>query len=309
MCAHRREVLTYYARLDCADNRERSPRRPVRDVLEIAGLTARQSARRLAGRADLHRLSFAQAALGGRRVLLLDETLSGLDAFAARDLCGRIARLAAEGVAVLIAARDPAVLERLRHVLVMRDGRIVRWGRSIQGDARRRERLQPARRDESACEERNCAVIDGKRTGVWVSSTPPRAIDAYASPNGQTMCRQQRHAASQSAPSTDASRPRRDTEFPAALGGAASRITSRCLPDERRERPRTIRPSRMTSTRAASRSSTAGSRAAISTATPSQRAERSGRTGHGAQMHRDRTTSRRAGAPGVRPTRLREAEP
>jgi len=34
------EVLTYYARLDCADNRERSPRGLVRDVLEIAGLTA-----------------------------------------------------------------------------------------------------------------------------------------------------------------------------------------------------------------------------------------------------------------------------
>src|SRR5206468_7356178 len=31
------EVLTYYARLDCADNRERSPRGLVRDALEIAG--------------------------------------------------------------------------------------------------------------------------------------------------------------------------------------------------------------------------------------------------------------------------------
>ncbi len=93
------EVLTYYARADSL------------------------------GRADLHRLSFAQAALGGRRVLLLDETLSGLDAFARRDLRGRIARLAAEGVAVLITSRDPAVLERLAaRVLVMRDGRIVRAG-------------------------------------------------------------------------------------------------------------------------------------------------------------------------------------
>ncbi len=97
------EVLTYYARLDCADNRERSARGLVRDALEIAGLTAATDLRAdTLGRADLHRLSFAQAALGGRRVLLLDETLSGLDAFARRDLCGRIA--------------------------VMRDGRIVRAG-------------------------------------------------------------------------------------------------------------------------------------------------------------------------------------
>jgi len=124
------EVLTYYARLDCADNRERSPRGLVRDALEIAGLTGATDLRADSlGRADLHRLSFAQAALGGRRVLLLDETLSGLDAFARRDLCGRIARLAAEGVAVLITSRDPAVLERLAaRVLVMRDGRIVRAG-------------------------------------------------------------------------------------------------------------------------------------------------------------------------------------
>jgi ABC-2 type transport system ATP-binding protein len=125
-----REVLSYYARLHCAVSRERSPRGLVREALEIAGLAA---AAELPvdslGRADLHRLNFAQAALGGRRVLLLDEPFSGLDAFARRDLRGRIARLAAEGVAVVITARDPAALERLAaRVLVLRDGRIVRAG-------------------------------------------------------------------------------------------------------------------------------------------------------------------------------------
>jgi len=102
----------------------------VREALEIAGLTAAAELRvDSLGRADLHRLNFAQATLAGRRVLLLDETFSGLDAFARRDLRGRIARLAAEGVAVLITARDPAALERLAaRVLVLRDGRIVRAG-------------------------------------------------------------------------------------------------------------------------------------------------------------------------------------
>ncbi|HLQ59093.1 MAG TPA: ABC transporter ATP-binding protein [Gemmatimonadales bacterium] len=124
------EVLMYYARLHCAASNERAPRGLVLEALEIAGLTAAAALRvEGLGRADLHRLSFAQAAMGGRRVLLLDETLSGLDAFARRDLRGRIARLAAEGVAVLITARDPAALERLAaRVLVMRDGRIVRAG-------------------------------------------------------------------------------------------------------------------------------------------------------------------------------------
>jgi len=124
------EVLTYYARLHCAVSNERGPRGLVREAVEIAGLTAVAELRvEGLGRTDLHRLSFAQAAMGGRRVLLLDETLSGLDAFARRDLRGRIARLAAEGVAVLITSRDPAALERLAaRVLVMRDGRIVRAG-------------------------------------------------------------------------------------------------------------------------------------------------------------------------------------
>jgi ABC-type multidrug transport system ATPase subunit len=124
------EALTYYARLQCAVIRQRALRGLVREALEIAGLAAAAELRvDSLGRADLHRLNLAQAALGGRRVLLLDETLSGLDAFARRDLRGRIARLAAEGVAVLITSRDPAALERLAaRVLVMRDGRIVRAG-------------------------------------------------------------------------------------------------------------------------------------------------------------------------------------
>ena len=124
------ELLMYYARLHCAVSRERAPRGLVREALEIAGLGAAADLRvDSLGRADLHRLSLAQAAMGGRRVLLLDETLSGLDAFARRDLRGRIARLAAEGVAVLITSRDPAALERLAaRVLVLRDGRIVRAG-------------------------------------------------------------------------------------------------------------------------------------------------------------------------------------
>ena len=124
------EVLMYYARLHCGTSNERSAQGLVRDALEIAGLAAAaELAVESLGRADLHRLNFAQAALGGRRVLLLDETFSGLDAFARRDLRGRIARLAVEGVAVLITARDPAALERLAaRVLVLRDGRVVRAG-------------------------------------------------------------------------------------------------------------------------------------------------------------------------------------
>jgi ABC-2 type transport system ATP-binding protein len=123
-----REVLAYYARFHAAGAAAR--RALVRDALEVAGLAAAADARAAAlGRADLHRLVLAQAALGGRRVLLLDETLSGLDPVARRDLCARLSRLAATGVAILLAARDLAALERLAgRVIVLRAGRIVRSG-------------------------------------------------------------------------------------------------------------------------------------------------------------------------------------
>lgn len=125
-----REVLTYYARLHADRGGEPFARRLVREAFDASGLGASaESLVSTLGRADLQRLSVAQATLGRRRVLLLDETLSALDAVARRDLRGRIAALAADGVAVLIASRDPAALECLAaRVLVLREGRIVRAG-------------------------------------------------------------------------------------------------------------------------------------------------------------------------------------
>lgn len=122
-----REVLAYYARFHARGPRHRAL---VHDALEVAGLAPAADARAAAlGRADLQRLSLAQATLGGRRVLLLDETLSGLDPLARRDLCWRVAHLAATGVAVLLAARDLGALERVAgRVVVLRAGRIVRAG-------------------------------------------------------------------------------------------------------------------------------------------------------------------------------------
>jgi ABC-type multidrug transport system ATPase subunit len=125
-----REVLTYYARLHAAADPERTPLGLVREALELAGLgAAAELLVRELGHADVQRLALAQAILGRRRVLVLDEFFTNLDAIARRDLRGRIARLAAEGVAILITARDPAALERLAaRALVLREGRVVRAG-------------------------------------------------------------------------------------------------------------------------------------------------------------------------------------
>ena len=121
-----KEALLYYARL----HRTANEIAIVQEALDLAGLGAAGGLRVSAlGRADLHRLALAQAVLGQRRVLLLDEIFSGLDAIARRDLRGRIAYIASTGVAVLLAARDPVALERLAaRVFVMRGGQIVRAG-------------------------------------------------------------------------------------------------------------------------------------------------------------------------------------
>jgi len=75
-----RELLGYYARFHAIGAMRRVL---VHDALEIAGLAPIANARAAAlGRVDLQRLALAQAALGGRQVLLLDETLSGLDPLA-----------------------------------------------------------------------------------------------------------------------------------------------------------------------------------------------------------------------------------
>ena len=122
-----RELLEYYARLHARPTRQRQL---VREALDVAGLgTIGHVQASTLAKVDLQRLSLAQAALGGRRVLLLDEMLCGIDAFARRDLVGRIAHLAAQGVAILVTARDPLVLERLAaRVLVLENGRVVRAG-------------------------------------------------------------------------------------------------------------------------------------------------------------------------------------
>ena len=122
-----REVLDYYARLHVPGARRRAL---VGEALELGGLDAvvGQRAAQLS-KAFVQRLALAQAALGDRRVLLLDETLSGVDPLVRRALGERLQRLAVRGVAMLLASNDVAALERLvARVLVMRGGKVVREG-------------------------------------------------------------------------------------------------------------------------------------------------------------------------------------
>src|SRR5256886_5222680 len=106
-----REVLEYFARFHVVGVARRGL---VAAALERSGL-AGAAERRAAGLPLplARRLALAQAVLGHRRVLLLDETLSGVDAAGRRAVCERVRELAASGVAVLLASSDLAAVGAL----------------------------------------------------------------------------------------------------------------------------------------------------------------------------------------------------
>jgi len=120
-----RETLDYYARFHAPGPARRAL---VAAALELGGLgdvADRRTAALSQGFAQ--RLALAQAALGGRQVLLLDETLSAVDPPVRRALCDGLQRLAGRGVAVLLSSHDLAAVERLAgRVVVLVRGRVVR---------------------------------------------------------------------------------------------------------------------------------------------------------------------------------------
>ena len=121
-----REVLARFA-ADHAHGRA-ARRALVDDALDLGGLAAWADRRSAAlSRGIAQRLAFAQAALGRRELVLLDETLSGLDPLAQRDARERIRGLLERGVTVVIASHDLATVERLAgRVVILQQGRTVR---------------------------------------------------------------------------------------------------------------------------------------------------------------------------------------
>ena len=121
-----REVLARFA----ADHgRTRAARRAlVDDALAFGGLGVWADRRAGALSHGIgQRLALAQAALGARELVLLDETLSGMDPLAQREARGRIRALLERGVTVVIASHDLATVERLAsRVAVLQGGRTIR---------------------------------------------------------------------------------------------------------------------------------------------------------------------------------------
>ncbi len=119
-----REVLDYHTMLReiPVDDRQGA----VDEALESSGLAAAALAPVSAlPRSFAPRLCLAQALVGRPRMLLLDETLSGLDPVTRRELSVVLRALSTSGVTLIIAAPELDVLEPLAHrVAIIVEGRI-----------------------------------------------------------------------------------------------------------------------------------------------------------------------------------------
>jgi len=170
-----REVLARFA----ADH-ARSPaarRTLVDEALGSGGLMAWADRRAAALSLGItQRLAFAQAALGRRELVLLDETLSGLDPLAQRDARERIRGLLDRGTTVIVASHDLATVERLAsRVVILQQGRTVRVLEAsdlarelslvlvVEGSPRAAARILAQRYPDVWCEPAGARVAIGPR--------------------------------------------------------------------------------------------------------------------------------------------------
>jgi len=106
-------------------------RRRTRELLDYVGLGARADHRpsQLSG-GEMQRVAIARALANRPRLLLADEPTGELDQATGEQVAALLDRVNADGTALVIVTHDPALAERSRRVLTMRDGR-------IEGEVRR----------------------------------------------------------------------------------------------------------------------------------------------------------------------------
>jgi ABC-2 type transport system ATP-binding protein len=118
-----RENVDYFARL------VRAPGTQAREAIELVGLG--DDAGRVVGSmsgGQRSRVSLATALVGRPEVLVLDEPTVGLDPVLRRDLWQAFARLAGEGVSLLVSSHVMDEAERCDELLLLRDGRLLARG-------------------------------------------------------------------------------------------------------------------------------------------------------------------------------------
>ena len=96
-----------------------------RELLEYVGLASRADHRpsQLSG-GEMQRVAIARALANRPRLLLADEPTGELDQSTGEQIAELLDRVNADGTALVIVTHDPAIADRSRRVLTMRDGRI-----------------------------------------------------------------------------------------------------------------------------------------------------------------------------------------
>jgi ABC-2 type transport system ATP-binding protein len=119
------EAVEHYATLHDISAADRGAE--VHRLLDAVGLTP-HAGKRIAelSRGMTQRIGIAQALAGRPRVLLLDETLGGLDPITRRTVREVLRQVARDGCAIVLSTHDVATLEHLAdRVLVQHDGQLV----------------------------------------------------------------------------------------------------------------------------------------------------------------------------------------
>ena len=100
-------------------------RQRTRDLLDYVGLGGRADHRpsQLSG-GEMQRVAIARALANRPRLLLADEPTGELDEMTGEQIAALLDRVNADGTAMVIVTHDPALAERARRVLTMRDGRL-----------------------------------------------------------------------------------------------------------------------------------------------------------------------------------------
>jgi putative ABC transport system ATP-binding protein len=103
--------------------RERRAR--AHELLDYVGLASRAEHRpsELSG-GEMQRVAIARALANRPRLLLADEPTGELDRSTGEQIAALLERVNADGTAIVLVTHDPALADRCRRVLTMRDGRI-----------------------------------------------------------------------------------------------------------------------------------------------------------------------------------------
>jgi putative ABC transport system ATP-binding protein len=98
-----------------------------RELLDYVGLGSRAGHRpsQLSG-GEMQRVAIARALANRPRLLLADEPTGELDRATGAQIAELLDRVNADGTALVLVTHDPALAERARRVLTMRDGSVER---------------------------------------------------------------------------------------------------------------------------------------------------------------------------------------